>query len=125
MTRFGTINDVRNYFDGSIGEGWPKGTVNAVAAAVRDRAHEMGLIYGQDWTPAIQAVLPDDRWMESIQQIIADAGLDKGNARVMTEKQKYEWAVAQQGYEGSYRDWRAMSPDERAEYEAGAAGLGN
>jgi hypothetical protein len=36
----------------------------------------------------------------------------------------YEWAKSQQGYTGGYTDWLRLPADERAEYEAGAAGNG-
>ena len=61
------------------------------------------------------------RWLDGDEW----SGLVNPPARAMTEEQKYQWAVAQQGYEGSYQDWRAMSAAERAEYEAGASGEGN
>lgn len=41
----------------------------------------------------------------------------------MTENQKYQWAVRNQGYEGTYEQWLAMSADDRQEYEDGAAGI--
>lgn len=36
----------------------------------------------------------------------------------------YAWAVREQGYDGTYADWRRLSAAERAEYEDGAAGIG-
>ena len=39
------------------------------------------------------------------------------------ERAAYDWAVREQGYEGSYARWCA-NPEERAEYETGAAGIG-
>ena len=35
----------------------------------------------------------------------------------------YRYAVASQGFVGSYDDWTAQDADERAEYELGAAGI--
>jgi hypothetical protein len=36
----------------------------------------------------------------------------------------YKWAVAEQGFEGTYQEWMDMDADERAEYEDGAQGIG-
>lgn len=38
------------------------------------------------------------------------------------DQKAYQWACAQQGYEGSWEEWLAMPLTERQEYEAGAAG---
>lgn len=46
-----------------------------------------------------------------------------GMNREIDEKMAYNYAVAAQGYEGTYADWLAMDMDERDEYEAGAAGI--
>ncbi len=35
----------------------------------------------------------------------------------------YRYAVANQGFDGTYADWQALSKSERAEYELGAAGV--
>lgn len=37
--------------------------------------------------------------------------------------QAYRYAVRSQGFTGTYQDWLALADDERAEYEAGAAGI--
>lgn len=39
------------------------------------------------------------------------------------ELQAWKYAVAQQGYTGTFEQWLAMDADERAEYEAGAQGI--
>lgn len=39
------------------------------------------------------------------------------------ELMAWKWAVANQGYTGTYEEWLAMDADERAEYEDGAAGI--
>jgi hypothetical protein len=36
----------------------------------------------------------------------------------------YKWAVAEQGFDGTYQEWMDMDADERAEYEDGAQGIG-
>lgn len=41
----------------------------------------------------------------------------------MTDRAAYEYAVRSQGYEGTFEQWCEMGADERAEYEAGAAGI--
>ena len=42
----------------------------------------------------------------------------------MTEQEKYEWAVREQGYVGDYASWLALSADDRQAYEYGAEGIG-
>lgn len=39
-----------------------------------------------------------------------------------SEMTAWKYAVRSQGYEGTFEQWLAMDADERAEYEAGAAG---
>ena len=38
------------------------------------------------------------------------------------EKKAFSWAVANQGFRGTFADWQALSTEERREYEIGAAG---
>lgn len=40
----------------------------------------------------------------------------------LADRKAFQWASANQGFAGSYGDWKALSDEERAEYEAGAAG---
>lgn len=40
------------------------------------------------------------------------------------EMANWDWAVNEQGYEGSFDDWMRMPADERAQYEDGAQGIG-
>ena len=42
----------------------------------------------------------------------------------MTEREKYNWACKQQGFEGTYEEWMSLPADERQEYDDGAAGIG-
>lgn len=42
----------------------------------------------------------------------------------ITEREKYQWAVDQQGFAGTFEDWSALSAADREEYEAGARGEG-
>ena len=58
----------------------------------------------------------------------SSAGLERSDGEAMPteadeERAAYDWAVREQGYEGSYARWLA-NPEERAEYETGAAGIG-
>lgn len=46
------------------------------------------------------------------------------NEASQSEREAWQWARDQQGYEGTLADWLAMPADERAEYEAGARGEG-
>lgn len=41
----------------------------------------------------------------------------------ITEREKYEWASANQNFPGSFEDWQNLSEAERQEYEDGAAGI--
>ena len=41
----------------------------------------------------------------------------------LKQGEAHRYAVAHQGYQGSYADWQAMSKTERAEYELSAAGI--
>ncbi len=75
-TTYATITDVRNYVESTIGE-WPEGTVAAVAEEIRDRAHDAGLIYGQDWSEIVESVLPERGWQESVEGIIEAAGISE------------------------------------------------
>lgn len=52
----------------------------------------------------------------------ADAHADA--RRMSQERVAYQWAVAEQGYRGTWGQWLAMSSGEREEYEAGARGEG-
>jgi hypothetical protein len=45
------------------------------------------------------------------------------NATETKDMAAYRYAVAQQGFEGTYADWQALSKAERMEYELGAAGI--
>lgn len=47
----------------------------------------------------------------------------EGNPITTSEERAYKWAVANQGYAGTFAEWLALDADERAEYEAGAAGI--
>lgn len=49
---------------------------------------------------------------------------DMVHGRIAGDLAAYRYAVASQGFEGSYEDWTGLDADERAEYESGAAGLG-
>lgn len=40
-----------------------------------------------------------------------------------SERKAFAWATANQGFVGSWDDWRAMSDFERQSYEVGAAGI--
>ena len=48
---------------------------------------------------------------------------DLVHGRVDGEACNHGWAVAQQGCHLSYEEWLAQDDDERAEWEAGAAGI--
>lgn len=39
------------------------------------------------------------------------------------ERSSFRWAVANQGFDGDFAAWQSLSADDRAEYEAGAAGI--
>jgi len=41
-----------------------------------------------------------------------------------TERDAWKWARDEQGYTGALADWLKMPADKRAEYEAGAEGIG-
>lgn len=41
----------------------------------------------------------------------------------MTEQEKYEYAVREQGFTGTFDDWQSLPADQRQEYEDGAAGI--
>lgn len=43
--------------------------------------------------------------------------------RRMTDKGAYQWAFAENGFEGTYQDWREQSNEEREEFEDAAAGI--
>jgi hypothetical protein len=60
MKTFQSRRDVENEFADSLGDGWPENANVLVARAVIDRAHAMGLRYGQDWSNAIADILGDD-----------------------------------------------------------------
>lgn len=40
-----------------------------------------------------------------------------------TEREAYEYAVANQDYRGTWEEWLAMDADTRHQYELGAAGI--
>ena len=42
---------------------------------------------------------------------------------ISSEQRAWKWAVANQGFAGTFAEWVAMESDERASYEAGAAGI--
>lgn len=44
-------------------------------------------------------------------------------AKIGHELMCWRYAVAEQGFTGTFADWQAMEPTERAEYELGAAGI--
>ena len=41
-----------------------------------------------------------------------------------TDEAAWQWAMRQQGFTGDFAAWQSMDDEERAEYEAGAAGVG-
>ena len=45
------------------------------------------------------------------------------NMYVITDTEAHRWAVDNQGFEGDYSSWCQLDDEERAEYEAGAAGI--
>lgn len=52
----------------------------------------------------------------------ATNGAKKTTANI-SEERAWKYARSSQGYEGTLEQWLAMSADERAGYEAGAAGI--
>jgi hypothetical protein len=48
---------------------------------------------------------------------------DMVHGHVSGEREAFVWAVANQGFAGSFGDWMAQDDEERAAYEAGAAGI--
>lgn len=42
----------------------------------------------------------------------------------LSDESAWKYAVAQQGYDGTYADWSGMDDEERQEYETGAQGIG-
>ena len=48
---------------------------------------------------------------------------DMVHGRIVGDMDAWRWASDQQGFDGSYGDWTRQDDDERAEYEAGAAGI--
>jgi hypothetical protein len=55
---------------------------------------------------------------------LADIQRDLESDRYTKDKQAYRWACDQQGFVGNYEKWVCLPAEERAEYEAGAAGFG-
>lgn len=55
---------------------------------------------------------------ESYRDAIDQADMIRGE--VAGNKKAFEWAVANQGFTGSYEDWCGLDDDEREEYEVGA-----
>lgn len=59
---------------------------------------------------------------ESYREAVDQADMVHG--RVAGDEDAWKWATQNQGYTGTFADWQAMDDGERAEYEAGAAGIG-
>lgn len=48
---------------------------------------------------------------------------DMVHGRVVGDYAAWQWAVAHQGFVGDYAAWQSQDDDERAAYDAGAAGI--
>lgn len=58
---------------------------------------------------------------ESYRDAVDQADMVRG--RVAGDKEAHAWAVANQGFAGTFEEWQAQDDDERQEYELGAAGI--
>lgn len=82
------------------------------------------------WTVEIKTEHGD--WMkhsmgESYEEAVIQAGIVRGRIRCPTgllDTDAWRWAQHNQGFTGTYEQWKELSDEVRQQYEDGAAGIG-